>query len=109
MSLYEMVKDAANLAQKADNIELVRKLLDVQNIAIEMQEKQLILNTKIEELNNEIKNLKEMKRIIFAEGEKYLIDPAFPDRPLCPVCTRKFGYEVPMYNRSHCSTCKKNF
>lgn len=61
MSLYEMVKDAASLAQKADNIELVRKLLNVQNMAIEMQEKQLSLNMKIEEQNKEIEKLKEMK------------------------------------------------
>lgn len=109
MSLYEMVKDAAKLAQKADNIELVQKLLDVQNISLEMQAKHVTLQTKIVSLEQEVLKLKEMRKLVFAENKKYLIDPEFPDRPLCPVCTRKLGYEVPMYSRTHCETCKANF
>lgn len=109
MSLYEIAKDAARLAQKVDNIELTQKLLDVQNMALEMQEKQLAQQAKQASLEKEIEKLKAMKKLVFAPGEKYLIDPSFPDRPLCPVCTKKLGYEVPMYNESHCSNCKTTF
>jgi hypothetical protein len=109
MSLYEMVKDAAKLAQKADNIELVQKLLDVQSMSLEMQEKQVMLQTKMAGLEQEITKLKEMKKLIFPEGKKYLIDPESPDRALCPVCTRKLGYEVPMYSKTHCTNCKTTF
>lgn len=109
MSLYEVVKDAAKLAQKADNTELIQKLLDAQNMALEMQEKQLVYTSKITSLEQEISLLKEMKKLVFAPGKKYLIDPSHPERPLCPVCTRKYGYEVPMYNRSHCDVCKSSF
>lgn len=109
MSVYDMVKDAAKLAQKADNIELVQKLLDVQNASLEMQERHVKLLEKNTALESEISKLKEMKKLVFPEGEKYLIDPDAPDRPLCPVCTRKFGYEVPMYSESHCANCKTTF
>lgn len=37
MSLYDAMKDAVSLAQKADNIELYRQLLDLSAQALELQ------------------------------------------------------------------------
>ena len=37
MGLYDAMKDAINLAQKADNIELYRQLLDLSAQALELQ------------------------------------------------------------------------
>ena len=37
MSFYDAIKEAINLAQKADNIELYRQLLDLGAQALEMQ------------------------------------------------------------------------
>ncbi len=37
MGLYDALKDAVNLAQKADNIELYRQLLDVSAQALDLQ------------------------------------------------------------------------
>lgn len=37
MGLYDAMKDAMNLAQKADNIELYRQLLDLSAQALELQ------------------------------------------------------------------------
>lgn len=37
MELYEGIKDAIGIAQKADNIELYRQLLDLGNQALDMQ------------------------------------------------------------------------
>lgn len=37
MSFYDALKDAVNLAQKADNIELYRQLLDLSAQALDMQ------------------------------------------------------------------------
>lgn len=39
MGLYEAFKDAVTLAQKADNLELVRQLLDVQNELLELTQR----------------------------------------------------------------------
>ena len=37
MGLYEALKDAVSIAQKADNIDLYRKLLDLSAQALDMQ------------------------------------------------------------------------
>ena len=37
MSLYEGIKDAAKIVQKADNIELYQKLLDLSSQALDLQ------------------------------------------------------------------------
>ncbi|MCR5766186.1 MAG: hypothetical protein K6G09_09460 [Treponema sp.] len=54
MGLYEGIKDVANLVQKADNIELYKQLLDLSAQALDMQ-------SKISELTNENKALKEQQ------------------------------------------------
>ena len=37
MSFYDAIKDAVNLAQKADNVELYRQLLDLSAQALDLQ------------------------------------------------------------------------
>ena len=54
MGLYEGIKDVANLVQKADNIDLYKQLLDLGAQALDMQ-------SKISELTNENKALKEQQ------------------------------------------------
>ena len=50
MGLYEGIKDAIGIAQKADNIELYRQLLDLGAQALEMQAEIARLKTENEEL-----------------------------------------------------------
>lgn len=57
MSIYDLLKDAASIAQKADNIDLYRKLLDVSSQALEMQ-------NELHRLNNEISKLKEVHDLL---------------------------------------------
>lgn len=52
MGLYDVVKDAAKVAQKADNIELYRILLDVQKMALDMQEELANLREEVKKLND---------------------------------------------------------
>lgn len=56
MGIYDVVKDAANVARKADNIELYKILLDVQEMALDMQK-------ELTELRDEIKNLKDISEL----------------------------------------------
>ncbi len=51
MSLYDAVKDAMSVAQKADNVELYRKLLDLSAQVLELQ-------AEISRLTEENKRLK---------------------------------------------------
>ena len=105
MSLYDAAKDAVRLAQKVDNIELIQKLLDVQQQALDMQEKQQLLNIQVGELKMQISRLKASKKFVFAEGKNYLIDPEHSERHLCPVHTRQFGFEAPLIDGDYCNQC----
>lgn len=61
MGLYDAMKDAVSLAQRADNIELYRQLLDLSAQALELQAE----NTRLREENAELRKGKELEsRII---------------------------------------------
>lgn len=99
MSLYEVAKDAVKLAQQLDNVELTQKLLDVQKQSLDLLDE----NSK---LKKEIEALKEAKKFVFAENHNYLVDPASPNRALCPACTKKLCTEVPLAASGYCEQCK---
>ena len=105
MGLYEAAKDALTVAQKADNIELVQKLLDVQKMALDMQEKQQEQHQKIIGLEKEIESLKDASKYTFAKDGNWIVDPKYPERKLCPLCTKKHGTPVPL-DGSYCRQCK---
>jgi hypothetical protein len=110
MSLYEAAKDALKVAQKADNVELIQKLLDVQQMALDMQEKQLKLNSRIIDLEKENAALQEAKKFVFAKGRTYMIDPEEPERTLCPVCTMENKFAFPLIQDNNwCSACKRHY
>lgn len=49
MGLYDQIKDVANVLQKADNIELYGKLIDLSVQAFEMQQENIRLSSIINE------------------------------------------------------------
>lgn len=57
MSLYEAFKDAMNMAQKADNIELYRQLLDLGAQALDLQAEV----ARLREENAELKKNKDLE------------------------------------------------
>lgn len=57
MGLYDMVKDAASLASKLQNIELTSLLMDIQQNALDMQDQLYQLQRKNQELQDEITEL----------------------------------------------------
>lgn len=59
MSLYDAAKDAFKLAQKSNDAELIQKIIEVQKDALDMQDKQQRMQTKIGELEAEVKSLHE--------------------------------------------------
>lgn len=65
MSLYDVVKDAASLAQKADNIELYRRLLDLSAQVLDLLDEV----AKLREENTELKKRQNIsKKIVRHEG-----------------------------------------
>ena len=65
MSFYDAFKDAINIAQKADNVELYRQLLDLCAQALDMQAE----ITRLREENAELKKKKEIADRIIRHEE----------------------------------------
>lgn len=53
MGLYDQIKDVASILQKADNIELYGKLIDLSVQAFEMQQENIRLSEKIIEIQKQ--------------------------------------------------------
>ena len=43
MGMYEMFKDTISIAQKADNIELVKSIMDLQGEMIKLQDRKSVV------------------------------------------------------------------
>lgn len=68
MGLYDALKDAISLAQKADNLELYRQLLDLSAQAIDLQAE----NSKLKEEVNCLKKHKIEEERIVRHKQPYL-------------------------------------
>ena len=86
MSFYDAIKEAINLAQKADNIELYRQLLDLGAQALEMQNE--IAQLKMENL--ELKKKDEISKDIIRHEDPYLTLQGKPvTERYCATCWGK--------------------
>lgn len=92
------LKEVAKVLRAADKINEYQTILDA-------QEKLLEQNETIAKLKKEIAELKELEKLIFAEDEKFLIDPKFPNRHLCPLCTKKLSTALPLDDDNYCHQC----
>lgn len=68
MWLYDAMKDVAKLAQKADNIELYQRLIDLSAQALDLQAE----NTRLKEENAELKKKKDLANEIVRHKEPYI-------------------------------------
>ena len=71
MSFYEAFKDAINIAQKADNVDLYRQLLDLSAQALDLQAEVL----RLKEENAELKKTNEIEADI-----EYYVDALLPKK-----------------------------
>ena len=83
MSFYDAIKDAVNLAQKADNVELYRQLLDLSAQALDLQAEV----ARLREENIALRKLKDISEKIIRHEE--------------PVVTID-GDDKNLYYCSHC-------
>lgn len=79
MGMYDMFKDAVSMAQKADNIELVKTILELQQEVLDMQEK----NRELNEENRKLKGLIDELKIVEFKDDCYYFDG---DGPYCSRC-----------------------
>lgn len=95
MGLYEGIKDAIGIAQKADNIELYRQLLDLGAQALEMQAEIARLTAENEKLkkNQEIK-----AKVIRHKGAYITLSDDEQCTPYCAVCYGNNGQFIQLIN-----------
>lgn len=68
MSFYDAFKDALSLAQKADNLELYKQLLDLSAQALDLQTE----NAKLKEENDQLKKRKINEERIVRHRQPYI-------------------------------------
>ena len=83
MGLYEGIKDAIGIAQKADNIELYRQLIDLSSQALDMQTEIV----RLREENAELKKGTDIENSFIRHEQPYLtLDGENPNACYCAVC-----------------------
>lgn len=86
MGFYDTLKDAVNVAQKADNVELYRQLLDLCAQALDLQEE--IARLKRE--NEDLKKQKDIESHIVRHSQPFItLDDDEQHLPYCAVCWAK--------------------
>lgn len=95
MGWYEAIKDAVDVARKADNIDLVRKLLDAQIEAMRLIEENSELKKRIKDLEASrilAESLVFKKKSYFLKTED---GEDGPDRSVCWDCDRRLVRKAP--------------
>lgn len=108
MSFYDAFKDAISVAQKADNVELYRQLLDLSAQALDLQ-------AEVARLTEENKKLKEelatKRNIIRHKGAYITLENDEKEIPYCAVCYGVNGQFLQLldYDKMnyYCYNCKK--
>ena len=103
MGFYEAAKDAFKLAQQSDNIELQKKILDLQNQAFQMVEDKQKLVKRVHELEKKL-----------SDQDNYVLENNVywkgPDKggPFCPHCGPKGNWVHLSTNDGlwFCAVCK---
>lgn len=114
MGLYEGIKDVAKIAQKADNIELYKQLLDLGAQALDMQEE----IRRLKEANAELKDEKNLKSKICRHISKK-IDSFHNEHPYitllddvdeiryCAICWGRDKKLIQLYDELNCEECSR--
>ncbi len=112
MAIYEMIKDAASLVRKMDNIDLYKKLLDIGEQALDLQNENANLKKEIERLND----IKKIEEDIQPQIEPYFTlksDKDVINRYFCTTCWAREKTTIQMYydgdRKLMCPSCKTRF
>lgn len=113
MGFYEGLKDAINIAQKADNIDLYRKLLDLSRDALDLQEENSRLKQEVLELKSVKSTEEKLVHHISKESGWHMEHPyvTLKDDPLniryCAICWAKDKQLIQLYDELNCVCCNE--
>lgn len=113
MSLYEGIKDVAKVLQRADNVELYIKLIDLSSQALDLQEE----ISRLKDENRELKKAKELDERIVRHPQPYVtLQDENPEIHYCANCWGKERILIQMTvytdsygTNTHCHNCKCHF
>lgn len=103
MGWFDTFKDVLTVAQKADNVELIKQLLDLNNQALTMQEE----IRQLKEENVELRKEKDLESRIIRHEEPYVtLRDETPEIRYCAVCWGVDKKLVQFYdNQRSCVIC----
>lgn len=105
MGMIENLKEVANVLQKADNIELYKRLLEAMNVAYEMQSEIIELKEKVKSLESIINDSEELN---YKENAYWKNDSG----PFCSNCWDVNKILVRLHSENHvkgtCPNCKND-
>ena len=112
MGLVENVKDVVKLVQQLDNVDLMRKMLDVQNDSMRLAEENTHLRKEVERLENALRISGDM----YYENNAYWLKKSGEEKdgPYCPRCWDVDKQRVRMSPPGliqeilHCAECGKS-
>ena len=112
MQIYDMIKDALTIAQKVDNVELIKLLLDTGQVALNLQDENTKLRKEVERLTDIIK----IENDIQPHVEPYFTLKSDEDtikRYFCTTCWAKEKITIQMHYDGddilECPLCKVRF
>jgi hypothetical protein len=88
LSIIENTKEIADLIQKIGNVDLYRKIVELEGEIIELSRQKLQLEAKVDELQKNAKLKAEMR------FERPLYFQRNDGTPFCPVCFEKDGCTI---------------
>jgi hypothetical protein len=105
MVVYEALKDVLKLAQKADNVEIQRALMEVQQAALDLQAENQTLRDRVRELEGALAFSGELE----FKGGFYVRKGSDPPERFCPGCWdgkhRASRITRHVSGRPHCAVC----
>lgn len=89
MAIYDIVKDAIGIAQKADNIDLYKKLLEIGQMALDLQSE----NAELKKIIEELTRAKQLEEDIIRHTEPYYTLKSDGENSCIYYCSTCFGKE----------------
>ena len=102
MGLYEAFKEVLSVAQKADNVDLYRQLLDLNAQALDLQEE----NTRLKNEIHELQKTRDVESKIERHSEPYItLRDDSKKTPYCAVCWGKDRVLIQLSAYGKCAVC----
>ena len=106
-TIYEAIKDVAKIAQKANNIDLYKKLIDISSDALDLQNKVFELSEENKKLRNKISEKENVVR--HKDGLYVTVANEKPEIRYCSTCWGKDNKLIQLNEIGSCRICEERW